>query len=62
MAVLSATTAAKNINQFTSPPPTPAMLETSSGNTLNETEGNDFDQRNVYEEENQLYIKQLLST
>ena len=38
------------------------MSETSSGNTLNETEGNDFDQRNVYEEENQLYIKQLLST
>ena len=62
MAVLSATTAAKNINQFTSPPPTPAMSETSSGNTFNETEGNDFDQRNVYEEENQLYIKQLLST
>ena len=26
----------KNINQFTSPPPTSAMSETASGNTLND--------------------------
>ena len=43
-------------NQFTSPPPTPAMSETSSGNALDETEENDFDQRNV-EEENNLITK-----
>ena len=33
----------ENINQFTSPPPTPAMSETSSGNALDETEESDFD-------------------
>ena len=38
------------------------MLETSSGNALDETEENDFDQRNVGEEEKKIYVKQLLST
>ena len=39
-------------NQFTSPPITPAISETSSWNALVETEENDFDQRNADLEEN----------
>ena len=37
----------QNINQFTSPPPTAAISETSSGNPFDDTEENGLEQQNV---------------